>query len=169
MTNLSPSKPGLSFDTETFLSGNTYPVTIHNTLLSTGWVGGQGVMWTQGPVPTVTCSDGRPAGFLLYGSAEPPHFSSDHISKQRYGISFICFDNWVVAVRAFERYTWLSRQSGPLVHQTYNPSQRLRFSLRGLWTAEDEWSLTSDFRGLNSVVGTVVADLGTHLVVQANI
>jgi hypothetical protein len=37
-----------------------------------------------------------------------------------------------------------------LVSITYNPSDRLVFSLRGYWTKEDEWFLSGDPRGLNN-------------------
>ena len=55
-------------------------------------------------------------------------------------------------------YTYASRMGpGPLVPIVYNESDRLLFSLRGLWTKEDEWSLSGDPRAPNRFyVGYVI-------------
>jgi hypothetical protein len=57
---------------------------------------------------------------------------------------------WHIQTIAFEKYTWASRQAGPLVPITYNASDKLLFSLRGYWTKEDEWTLSGDPRAPNN-------------------
>lgn len=61
----------------------------------------------------------------------------------------------LLATSSFERYTISSRLSGPLVPISYNVNQPLYFSLRGLWTNEDELSITSDPQAPASQVGFV--------------
>lgn len=164
-------------DCITLYKGDAYPVAISDAMLATGWQGGQGVMWSDSIRDEfqVTFSDGLYGGFCLDGSNE----SSDQLislvgSQQAYRYVTFCAGNWVISTRTFERYTWASRQSGPLAEIAYQPGDRLLFSLRGLWTKEDEWTLSSDPRGANTYyIGSVAqvpsADNSYYMVIQTSI
>ena len=136
------------------LKGDAYPVTVSEAMAQGGWIGGQGVQWAT---PTkdellVTYSDGLYSGFMLWGSDE----SSDQYTAMtrqfphyRYGVQGS--GGWHVLTVAYEKYTYASRTGGgPLVPITYHASDRLVFSLRGLYTTEDEWTLSGDPRAPNS-------------------
>jgi hypothetical protein len=84
----------------------------------------------------------------------------DH-SQQVYQIATLCAGGWVIITVAFEKYTWASRQMGPLVPLVYAESDRLVFSNRGWWTKEDEWTLSGDPRAPNDYyIGYVVQPPG---------
>lgn len=132
--------------------GDAYAVAVDDTLAVQGWQGGSGVKWALSLAdrPTVTRSDGYYAGFALWGSNE----SSDQYTAMSgqfptYKFLVLGAGGWLIATRSFEQYTYASRHAGPLVPLTYTASDRLIFSLRGLWTKEDEWTLSGDPRGAN--------------------
>ena len=58
--------------------------------------------------------------------------------------------SWLISTTSFEQYTWASRQVGPLVEITYAAQDKLYWSLRGLFTSEDEWTLSGDPRAPNT-------------------
>lgn len=139
--------------------GPTLPVRISASLATSGWQGGQGVMWADSPDDTflVTTSNGWYGGFLLWGSDEE---ADKRIGMERnqliYRFSTLCVGTWVVSTRTFETHTYASRQAGPLVALTYNPGDLLYFSLRGLFTKEDEFTASGDPRAPNTgIVGRV--------------
>jgi hypothetical protein len=82
---------------------------------------------------------------------------------------------WHISTANYEKYTYVSRTGGgPLVPITYKASDRLVFSAGGLFTKEDEWSLSGDPRAPNSYyIGFVsqapTADRNWHLGVQVSI
>jgi len=136
------------------VKGDAYPVTVDAAMAVGGWQGGQGVQWVA---PTkdeflVTYSDGFYAGFMLWGSDESAdRFTAVTRNQPFYRFGTVGAGGWHITTRSFEQYTYLSRTGGgPLVSITYNPSDRLVFSLRGYWTKEDEWFLSGDPRGLNN-------------------
>jgi hypothetical protein len=157
--------------------GDSYPVAISDSLLASGWQGGIGVMWADSAKDEfmVTLSDGLYGGFLLWGSNE----DSDQLigmvgAQQAHRYATFCAGGWLMATTAFERYTWQSRQAGPLVPITYQVGERLVFSLRGRWTNQDEWSLSGDPRGSNQYfVGCVVqvpsSDNNQYMTIQTSI
>lgn len=125
--------------------GDSYTVTLSDDLINQGWPGGQGVMWTPGvnDERTVTFSDGRYGGFLIWGSEE----ESDRLtamtdSQQAYRYATMFAGGSLMSTSTYERYTWASRQAGPLVPLVYAPNDPLYFSLRGWWTKEDEATLS---------------------------
>lgn len=135
------------------------PVMLDASMVQTGWVGGQGVEWTGSAAPTVRISDGLWGGLMLWGSSE----SSDQWvglteSQPQYQAGTILIGGWVVSVKWYERYTYVSRMSGgDLVPLIYNENDRVRLSRRGLITIEDEWDLSGDPRGQNDwYMGVVV-------------
>lgn len=139
-------------DCVVLLKGDTYPVEVDAELAANGWIGGQGVQWTADPGDkfAVKRSDGLYMGFLLKGSNEDGDgYTSITGNQARYRIATACAGGWLILTRAFERYTWASRQVGPLVAINYQESDRLVFSNRGLWTNEDEWVLSGDPRAPN--------------------
>jgi hypothetical protein len=108
----------------------------------------------------VTYSDGEPGGFILWGSNEiSDQFTSMTRNQPFYRVSTMAVGSWLIMTSTYERYTYASRTAGPLVPLAYNASDRLRFSLRGFWTVEDEWTLSADPRAPNTNY--------TGLVVQA--
>ena len=134
--------------------GDSLPVSITSAMAAGGWPGGQGVQWVDSPkdIFLVNYSDGPFGGFIFYGSTEPSDKFPSTVGQQLvYGYSVLAFGSWVVATSTYERYTYASRQAGPLVPITYQPQDRLRFSLRGYWTKEDEWTLSGDPRAPNNL------------------
>lgn len=133
--------------------GDAYFCEISDALATTGWKGGQGVQWSANDKDGffVTNSDGYYAGFMLFGSDED---SDQHTGLTRnqvyYKIGTLCAGGWLIATTSFERYTYESRQAGPLVEIVYHESDRLVFSLRGYWTPQDEWTLSGDPRAPNN-------------------
>jgi hypothetical protein len=147
-------------DCHVLVKGDTFPVSISNSMLTQGWQGGQGVAWANSLKDefSVSFSDGMFGGFFFWG----PNESSDQytaITGQQplYGYGVLAMGGWLVSTRTYERYTYASRQAGPLVPITYSPQDRLRFSLRGYWTVEDEWNLSGDSRAPNGNFCGIVA------------
>jgi len=127
-------------------------VMVDDAMVAGGWVGGSGVTWAESSSDNfvVTYSDGTYGGFLLWGSDEPADQLIAYTGNQvKYSFGVCCFGTWVVSTVAYEKYTLQSRLALPLVPITYSVGQRLRFSLRGLWTPEDEWAISGDPRGSN--------------------
>lgn len=157
--------------------GDAYAVSVSAGMRTQGWAGGQGVMWADSPRDEfiVTYSDGLYGGFLLWGSDETSDvFTSMTKSQPLYGYGVFCAGGWLISTTTFERYTYASRQSGPLVANVYTAGARLRFSLRGYWTPEDEWTESGDPRGANNfyianVVQAPSAMNNNYLVLQTSI
>lgn len=141
--------------------GDSYTVSVDPAMRANGWLGGQGVRWVNSPRDEflVTYSDGLYGGFMLWGSNESSdQFIAIEEQQPTYGYGTFCAGGWLMQCRAFERYTWASRQVGPLVPITYVVGQRLVFSLRGLFTNEDEWTLSGDPRAPNTYYIASVVD-----------
>lgn len=158
--------------------GDGYTVTPSPAMLAKGWIGGQWVQWWDSPRDefAVTFSDGRYGGFLLWGSNEV----SDQItgmtdSQITYAHALFCAGGWMVSVKAYEKYTWTSRQGpGPLVPIQYTVGERLLISLNGYLTNEDEWTLSGDPRAPNGLYIAYViqepSDINEHmLMVQTSV
>lgn len=140
-------------DCVVLVKGDAYGVTVEDSFAQEGWQGGSGVQWAPPTkdVPTVKRSDGYYSGFLLWGSDE----SSDQFTAMtgqfpHYRYAVMGSGGWHILTSSYEKYTWASRQLGPLVPIVYNASDRLVFSLRGFFTKEDEWSLSGDPRAPNN-------------------
>lgn len=147
-------------DCVVFFKGDAFTVAVSAAMRQNGWAGGQGVKWIDGPNDEflVDYSDGLYGGFLLWGSDESSdEYTSLTESQPKYGYATFCAGGWLMSTTSFEKYTYASRMAGPLVEITYTPGVRLRFSLRGLWTPEDEWTLSGDPRAPNDYfVGSIV-------------
>jgi hypothetical protein len=135
--------------------GTTLPVTLGSAMTTGGWRGGQGVQWAGSTKDElkVDYSDGLYAGFMLWGSDE----SSDQytaMTRQQpvYRAGVMGLGGWIICTVSYEQYTWNSRHGigPPNVPIVYHASDRLLFSNRGLWTNEDEWTLSLDPRRPNS-------------------
>lgn len=146
-------------DCVVWVKGETLTVSVDDALVLNGWRGGTGV--TFAPVVQdevlISQSDGLGGGFMLWGSDESSdQFTALTENQPYYGFAVIGMGAWLIATISFEQYTYASRQAGPLVPIVYNGSDPLFFSLRGLWTNEDEWQLSLDPRRPNdNVVGFV--------------
>jgi len=164
-------------DCYVLFKGDAYPVSVSQAMRTSGWQGGQGVQWADSALDEflVTYSDGLYGGFLLWGSNEDSdQYASLTGNQPLYGFGVLCAGGWLIATRTFERYTYASRQLGPLVENSYVVGERLVFSLRGWFTREDEWTLSGDPRGSNgyfiaSVVQAPSADNNHYLTLQTSI
>jgi hypothetical protein len=143
-------------DLQVLYAGDKYTVAVSANMARLGWGGGQGVMWADSDRDEflVDLSTGLYGGFMLWGSFE----SSDQLTaltgnQPLYGFGVLCAGGWIATTTTYERYTWVSRQSGgPLVPINYQVGKRLVFSSRGYWTPE-----TNDGGGLNEYyVGSIV-------------
>ena len=133
--------------------GDAYAVLVDVTMRTGGWQGGQAVVWTDSPRDEflVTYSDGLYGGIMLWGSNESSDQFISMVEQQpTYGYGVLGTGSWLMSTRTFEQFTYASRTGGgPLVPITYVVGERLRFSLRGYWTNEDEWTLSGDPRAPN--------------------
>lgn len=135
--------------------GDTFTPNITERMASQGWVGGQIVSFASRGLDEILVdfSDGVMAGFLLWGSNE----SSDQYvamtgQQPTYGYATAGCSGFTIMTIAYERYTWNSRNGigPPNVPIVYEENDRLVPSLRGLWTKEDEWTLSGDPRAPNN-------------------
>lgn len=134
-----------SRDVILFFKGDAFTVTVAPEMLAAGWSGGQGVMWTQGVNDeiTVTFSDGRYGGFLLWGSDEAADQRTAQTGNQiEHRFATFLGGGFLLSTSTYERYTYASRLAPPLVPIVYLPNEILYFSLRGWWTNEDEATLS---------------------------
>lgn len=157
MSDFNPTR-----DVVVLFKGDAYTVLVDASMRASGWMGGQGVQWVDSTKDEflVTYSDGIFGGFMLWGSNEPSDQFIALVDQQpAYGYGTFCAGGWVIQTRAFEQYTYASRILGPLVPITYTVGQRLLFSLRGLFTNEDEWTLSGDPRAPNGYFLASVVDL----------
>jgi hypothetical protein len=127
-----------------FYKGDTTTVTVDAAMVAGGWAGGQGVQWV-GAVQddrVVTYSSGLYGGFLIWGSNESGDlFTATTDQQSTYRYATMLFGGNLISTSTYERYTYASRLAGgPLVPLTYRVNQPLYFSLRGLFTNEDEVS-----------------------------
>ncbi len=145
-------------DVVIFDKGKTFTVNLDPLMVAGGWQGGQGVQYTsaQNEEPYVTYSSGRVAGFLLWGSNESSdQYTAMTQNQPTYAFATLGAGAWLISTRTFELYTYASRIGGPLVALTYHASDPLFFSLQGVFTNEDELTLSGDPRAPASVVGYV--------------
>jgi hypothetical protein len=164
-------------DCYTLVKGETFTATVDSNLATLGWPGGVGVQWTTSTKDEfmVTLSNGYVSGFLLWGSNESSdQFTSMTQNQPYYRFAVLCTGSWLMLTQQYEQYTYASRHVGPLVALTYNPDDKLLFSLRGYWTKEDEWTLSGDPRAPNTnVVGFVAqvpnASTGGYMTIQTAI
>jgi hypothetical protein len=165
-------------DCYVLFKGDSYTVSVSQGMMLKGWQGGQGVSWVDSSQDEflVDYSDGIYGGFLLWGSNESSdEFTSMTGAQPLYGFGTFCAGGWLIATRTFEQYTYASRTGGgPLVPIFYSVGQRFLFSLRGLFTNEDEWTPSGDPRAPNTFyIGSVVqapsADNNNYIVLQTSI
>lgn len=154
-------------DVVVFVKGAAYTIKADDSLISSGWPGGQGLMWATNPNGSefmVTFADGgRGAGFAVWGSDEnSDQFTSMVEDQPAVGYLVMGSGSWIISTTSFEVYTYASRIAGPLVPITYQAGLKLYWSLRGLWTIEDEWTASGDPRAPNvDPVGYVVQSPST--------
>ena len=124
-----------------------------------GWPGGQGVQWV-GSIDDkmlVTYSRGKFGGFLVWGSDEiGDDYAATTRNQPHYQFATMLFGATVLSTSSYERYTLASRLAPPLVPLTYSENDILYFSLRGLWTKEDELTLSGDPDAPSVAAGVVV-------------
>lgn len=151
-----------SRDCIVFVKGDSIPVAVDNELIQNGWTGGSGAAWVDSAADNflVTRSDGEWGGFFIWGSnEEADQYTAITNQFPYYGYGQLLFGGNIISTSSFEQYTWASRNAGPLVPLVYNAQDQLRFSLRGLWTKEDEWTLSGDPRAPNNNINGVVVQV----------
>jgi hypothetical protein len=164
-------------DCYVLFKGDAYPVSVSAGMKLNGWQGGQGVRWIDSPIDEflVDYSDGIYGGFMLWGSNESSdQFTAATENQPLYGFGTFCAGGWLIATRTYEKYTYASRQVGPLVPIVYEVGSRVLFSVRGHWTNEDEWTPSGDLRAPNgfyvgSVVQEPIPENNEYLVIQTSI
>jgi hypothetical protein len=131
-----------SRDCVVFYKDDAYTVAVDDTLVSEGWVGGQGVQWVASSSEfTVTRSIGFFGGFLVWGSDEDgDRYTAVTQNQLYYRFATMLSGACLISTSTYEQHTWSSRQAGPLVPNTFAANQKLYLSLRGYWTPEDELS-----------------------------
>lgn len=129
-----------------FVKGETFEVALDPAMVAGGWPGGQGVQWVNNTTDefTVTYSNGLFGGFLIWGSSESADQYTAMTNQQPvYGYAVMVAGRGLISTSSYEQYTYASRHAGPpFVPLVYGPSDLLYFSLRGLWTKEDELTLS---------------------------
>lgn len=138
-----------SRDCVVFFYGDRQTVTVDQAMVTGGWPGGQGVRWVNASAGVddriVTYSNGLYGGFLIYGSDETGDQFTSMTRQQPYWRYATMFSGGcLISTSSYEKYTYASRLAGPLVSLVYLPNDILYFSLRGLWTKENELSLSGD-------------------------
>lgn len=135
-------------DCVVFFKGDSQPVVVSQDMLTAGWPGGQGVQWADSTIDerVVTFSTGLYGGFLIWGSDE---LSDQFIAMSRqqlvYQYAVLVSGGALMSTTTYERYTYASRTvPGPLVPLVYGANDLLYLSKRGLWTKEDEMTLSGD-------------------------
>jgi len=121
-------------------------VVVDSAMVAAGWPGGQGVQWVESPNDEilVTFSDGHHGGFLVWGSDEEgDDFTAMTRSQPLYRFATMLYGSTLFSTSSYERYTLTSRLAGPLVPLTYTVNDTLFLSLRGLWTTEDELTISA--------------------------
>ena len=127
-------------------AGDRQTVAVDAAMVAGGWPGGQGVQWVDvaPDVRTVTYSQGLYGGFLVWGSDEVgDRYTGLTRNQVVYREATMFSGGCLMMTTSYERYTYASRTGGgPLVPLTYAPNDILYLSLRGLWTKEDELTLS---------------------------
>jgi hypothetical protein len=138
-----------SRDCTIFYYGDSQTVVVSDAMLRGGWAGGQGAQWVGSTVDerVVTYSKGLFGGFLAWGSDERgDDYASITRQQLTYAYATLFSGSCLISTSSYEKYTYLSRTTSgsPLIPIVYQPNDFLYFSLRGLWTTEDELTLSSD-------------------------
>jgi len=134
-------------------------VKVSSAMIAGGWPGGQGVQWVDTGIDefSVDYSAGHFGGFLIWGSDESAdQYVSTTTGPLVYGDAVMVSGSSLLSTSSYEQYTYTSRLGGPLVPLTYVPNDKLYFSLRGLWTNEDELTLSGDALAPALSVGRVM-------------
>jgi hypothetical protein len=135
-----------SRDCVAFYYGDRQTVVVSAAMVQGGWAGGQGVQWVDSTSDerVVTYSNGLYGGFLIWGSDERgDDYASITRQQPTYAYATMFSGNCIISTSSYERYTYASRiGGGPLMPIIYQPNDVLFLSLRGLWTKEDELTLS---------------------------
>lgn len=134
-----------SRDCVVFYKGDSQTVAVDQAMVDGGWPGGQGVQWVDSTSDdrVVSYSTGLYGGFLVWGSDEEgDRYTAVTRSQPHYRYATMFSGGCLIATSSYERYTYASRQAGPLVSLTYGIQDALYLSQRGLWTNEDELTLS---------------------------
>lgn len=135
-----------SRDCIVLFKGDSTTVTVSSAMVAGGWAGGQGVQWVGAAQDdrVVTYSSGLYGGFLVWGSDETgDRYTAMTNQQTSYRYATMFFGGSLISTSTYERYTYASRVAGTPVPIVYSANDPLYFSLRGLFTNEDELSQQS--------------------------
>jgi len=148
-----------SRDCVVLFKGDSQTVVVDDSMVRGGWAGGQGVQWVDSVSDerVVTYSTGLYGGFLVWGSDEiGDRLTAMTRQQPTYRYATMFSGGALMLTSTYERYTYASRISGgPLVPLVYGINDPLYFSLRGLWTREDELTLSGHARAPAFFTGMV--------------
>ena len=136
-----------SRDCVVYYYGDRQTVAVSAAMVTGGWAGGQGVQWADSITDErlVTYSNGLYGGFLVWGSDEVgDRFTAMTRQQLVYRYATMFSGGCLISTTSYERFTYASRLAGPLVPLVYAPNDVLYLSLRGLWTKEDELTLSGN-------------------------
>lgn len=136
-----------SRDCTVFYKGDSQTVTVSPQMIAGGWPGCQGVQWVHSTTDErmVTYSNGLYGGILIWGSDEVgDQFTAMTRNQPHYRFATMLSGGSLISTSSYEKYTYASRLSGPLVPLVYTRNAFLYLSRRGLWTIEDEMTLVGD-------------------------
>jgi len=137
-----------SRDCIVYFKGDSQTVAVSQAMVEGGWPGGQGVQWADSSSDDrlVTYSYGLYGGFLVWGSDESADKLTAMTQQQPYyRYATMLSGGCLISTTSYEHYTYASRTGGGgLVPLVYNVQDILYLSLRGLWTKEDELTLSGN-------------------------
>mgnify|MGYP000908261228 CR=1 FL=1 len=131
----------LNRDVALFHRGDSATFKVSAAAAAAGWSGGTFMKWVDdgSGEPTLGIADGRYCGFAAFGSDEPgDRFTAMTGQNPHYRYAALYFGGNFLATRTYEKYTYASRHSGPLVPLSYHAQQFLYVSENGKLTPEDE-------------------------------
>lgn len=149
-------------DVVIFRKGDGTTVRAAPSMVSTEWVGGQGIEWFDVGEDDVTVqiTDGVGGGFILWGADEDSdRFTGMTRNQPVYEFVVVGLGGWLISTRSFEQFTFATRGLPSPTPIVYQAQELLFFSLSGLWTNEDEWTLDGDPRAPNENIMGVVAQV----------
>lgn len=145
-------------DAVVLFKGRTITLPITDAMVAAGWPGCQGIQWVDSTIDQLQvgfCDGVRGAGFCLWGSNEDSDVLTALTENQpTYGHAVVGSGGWVLMTRIFETLTLASGRTVPIL---YTNGDKLLWSLRGVITNEDEWTVSADPRAPNNnFIGWVI-------------
>ena len=130
-----------SRDCAIFRKSESITIKVSDAMVKRGWAGGSFVRWVNDGTgdPCVDIGNGTYCGFVPFGSNEvADQYTAMTNQNPTYKYVVLFFGGNLMGTISYEKYTYLSRHSGPLVPLVYNANDFLYVSENGLITNQDE-------------------------------